>query len=169
MFYFCKNTSFYGLQSLSHLVGYFILNVLLVLYPSLETVSEVFSTSLPPMMTRLLSWLTLQTLEATLFTVRLRGRVTQPPCWTLHCMQLLCVDEAYPPHTMFPACTWLALTSGSGGSSHVEFCHGRNNSADCGAIGDPLPPVIRMASEMQRLVPSRIYQHNHIIIIGSFE
>ena len=119
-----------------------------MLSPSLKTISEVSiaASSFPPMMTMLLSWLTLKTLDPCLFSVRVRRqRVTQPPCWTLHCMQLLCVDEAYPPHTMFPACTWLALTSGSGGSSHVEFCHGRNNSADCSA---PSPPVIRMASEL---------------------
>ena len=61
------------------------LKVLLVLSPSLETVSEVFRACAPspPMMTRL-SWLTLQTLEATLPSVRVRGSVTQPPCWTLH-------------------------------------------------------------------------------------
>ena len=129
------------------------LNVLLVLSPSLETVSEVFSEPSPskgvhpPMITRL-SWLTLQTLEYSLSSVRVRGSVTQPPCCTLHWMQLLFVDETYPPHRMFPDCTWLTLLSGSAGSSHVEFCHGRNNSADWPV---PSPPVIRMA-EMEILL-----------------
>ena len=31
---------------------------------------------------------------------RLRGSVTQPPCWTLHCTQLLRVYS--PPHSIFP-------------------------------------------------------------------
>ena len=76
----------------ANLVRYFKLKVLLVLSPSLETVSEVSSAApyRPPMMTKLLSWLTLQTLESSLPAVRLRGSVTQPPCWTLHCTQLLC-------------------------------------------------------------------------------
>ena len=83
------------------------LNVLLVLTSSLETVSEVLHAAapLPPMMTRLLSWLTLQTLESSLYSVRVRGSVTQPPCCTLHCMQLLAVD-GYPPHRVFPDWTW---------------------------------------------------------------
>ena len=68
------------------------LNVILVLSPSLETVSEVSSAPLPPMMTRL-SWLTLQTLDPNLSSVRVRGSVTQPPCWTLHWRQLLIVDK----------------------------------------------------------------------------
>ena len=57
------------------------LKVLLVLSPSLETVSEVFRACAPspPMMTRL-SWLTLQTLDLYLLSaVRVRGSVTQPP------------------------------------------------------------------------------------------
>ena len=70
------------------------LKVMLVLSPSLDTVSEVsFAASPnPPMMTRL-SWLTLQTLEYPLTSVRERGSVTQPPCCTLHWRQLLSVDE----------------------------------------------------------------------------
>ena len=134
------------------------LKVLLVLSPSLETVSEVFCAVInhPPMMTRLLSWLTLQTLDPSLSAVRVRGSVTQPPCCTLHFTQLLSVDKSYPPHSMFPAWTWKTLSSGLTGSSHVEFCHGRNNSADWYA---PCPPVIRMASEMERCVLLRIYQH----------
>ena len=55
------------------------LKVILVLSPSLETVSEVSSaapSSYPPMMTRLLSWLTLQTLDQVLFSVRVRASVT---------------------------------------------------------------------------------------------
>ena len=132
------------------------MNVLLVLSPSLETVSEVsFAALSPPMMTRL-SWLTLQTLEPHLSSVRVRGSVTQPPCWTLHWRQLLSVDESYPPpHRVFPDWTCSYLSSGSAGSSHVEFCHGRNISADCFA---PYPPVIRMASEMERCVLSGIFQ-----------
>ena len=126
------------------------LNVILVLSPSLETVSEVSSAYPPPMMTRL-SWLTLQTLEChlPLPSVRVRGSVTQPPCCTLHWRQLLGVDEYIPPHRVFPDWTWPALSSGSAGSSHVEFCHGRNNSADCFAL---YPPVIRMASELDLAV-----------------
>ena len=131
-------------------------NVFLVLFPSLETVSEVSSAYHPPMMTRL-SWLTLQTLEPNLSSVRVRGSVTQPPCCTLHCTQLLSVDESHPPpHRVLPAWTCLYLSSGSAGSSHVEFCHGRNNSAD---FAPPSPPVIRMASEMERCVLSRIFQY----------
>ena len=74
----------------SHIVGYSILNELLVLSLSLETISEVSlaASSCPPMMTRLLSWLTLQTLDPSLFSVRLRGSLTQSPFWTFHWMQL---------------------------------------------------------------------------------
>ena len=119
------------------------LNVMLVLSPSLETVSEVsFAAPFPPMMTRL-SWLTLQTLEAPLISVRVRGSVTQSPCCTLHWRQLLRVGGYPPPHRVCPDWTWLYLLSGSAGSSHVEFCNGRNTSADCSG---PPPPVIRMAS-----------------------
>ena len=128
------------------------LKVLPVLSPPLETVSELSSAATspprppyPPMMTRL-SWLTLQTLDPHLLSVRVRGSLTQPPCSTLHWMQLLRVDETYPPHRVFPDWTCSALSSGSAGSSHVEFCHGRNISADCPA---PYPPVIRMASGME--------------------
>ena len=155
MFDFVKIKAFtITVLSHNHHVGYFILKVLLVVTLSLETVSEVLAAtpSRPPMMTRLLSWL--QTLEYFLCSVRLRGSVTQPPCCTLHCMQLL---SDCPPHSVLPSCTWIYLLSGSGGSSHVEFCHGLNNSADCSA---PYPPVIRMASEMERFVLSRTYQHN---------
>ena len=67
------------------------LNVMLVLSPSLETVSEVPPVPTPPMMTRL-SWLTLQILDPYLFSVRVRGSVAQPPCCTLHWRQLLCVE-----------------------------------------------------------------------------
>ena len=142
------------LQSLSHQVRYFILNVLLVLASSLEIVSEVSkaASNRPPMMTRLLSSFSLQMLEAYLFSVRLRGSLTQPPSCTLHCKQLLLVDVSFPPpQSTFPDCTWSSLSSGSAGSSHVEFCHGINNSADCSA---PTPPVIRMASEMKRFLMS---------------
>ena len=77
-------------------------------------------------------------------------------------MQLLSVvDDLYPPHSMFPDWTWAVLPSGSGGSSHVEFCQGLNNSADCSA---PPPPVIRMASEMKRFVLSGIYQHKQDLL-----
>ena len=134
------------------------LNAILVLSPSLETVSEVSSAAswYPPMMTRL-SWLTLQTLDPSLSSVRVRGSVTQPPCCTLHWRQLLSVDESHPPpHRVLPAWTCLYLSSGSAGSSHVEFCHGRNISADCSA---PYPPVIRMASEMKGFFFFRIYHH----------
>ena len=137
------------------------LNVFLELSPSLETVSEVSAAASlhPPMMTRL-SWLTLQAqaLESSLTSVRVRGSVTQSPCCTLHWTQLLRVDvdEYTPPHRVLPAWTCLYLSSGSAGSSHVEFCHGRNISADCFA---PYPPVIRIASEMERCVLFRIYQH----------
>ena len=126
-------------------------NVFLVLFPSLETVSEVSSAYHPPMMTRL-SWLTLQTLEPNLSSVRVRGSVTQPPCCTLHWRQLLC--EYNPPHRVFPACTWLTVLSGSAGSSHVEFCHGRNISADWSVTS---PPVIRMA-EMEILLREALKQ-----------
>ena len=108
------------------------LKVILVLSPSLETVSEVSSaapSSYPPMMTRLLSWLTLQTLDQVLFSVRVRASVTQPPCCTLHCTQLLFVDAHNPPHSVLPDWTCQNLISGSGGSSHVVFCQGRNISA----------------------------------------
>ena len=128
------------------------LNVLLVLYLSLETVSEVSARQSPPMMTRLLSWLTLQALEYSLFSVRVRGSVTQPPCCTLHFMQLHLAAHVHPPHSILPAWTWADLLSGSGGSSHVEFCHGRNISA-------PRPPVIRTASEMERLQKLNLYCH----------
>ena len=133
------------------------MKLLVVLSPSLEIISEVYATSsYPPMMTRLLSWLTLQTLDCHLSSVRVRGSVTQPPCCTLHCMQLLLVDKTDPPpHRVFPDWTWPHLPSGSEGSSHVEFCHGINISADFPA---PSPPVIRMASEMERIVHSRICQ-----------
>ena len=120
----------------SHLVGYLILNVFLVLFPSLEIVSEVSSAPChPPMMTRLLSWLSVQMLEYPLSPVRLRDSVTQSPCCTFHCTQLLQVNwypnpiEYPPPHRIFPDWTWPSLLSGSGGSSQVEFNHGRNNSA----------------------------------------
>ena len=117
-----------------------------MLYPSLETVSEVSAAShAPPMMTRL-SWLTLQMLDPTLPSVKLRGSVTQPPC--LHCKQLLPVDEYAPPHRVWPDWTWLTLSSGSAGSLHVVFCHGMNISADC---REPSPPVIMMASEIENV------------------
>ena len=126
------------------------LKELLVLAPSMETVSDVSSGApRPPMMTRL-SWLTLQTLEPHLSSVRVRGSVTQPPCWTLHWRQLLSVDEFPPPHRVLPDCTWSSLLSGSAGSSHVEFCHGMNISTDCPAPNPvPNPPVIKMASEIE--------------------
>ena len=124
------------------------LNVLLVLSRSLDTVSAVSLVSPypPPMMTMLLL-LNLQTLDIHLQSVRVRGSVTQPPCSTFHCMQLLGVS--HPPHSVLPAWTWPYLSSGSEGSSQVEFCHGRNISSDCSA---PFPPVIRIASEMERFI-----------------
>ena len=76
----------------------------LVLTPSLDTVSEVISASVlpPPIMTRLWSWLTVQTLEPDLSSVRMSGRVTQAPCAALHWVQLLSVSVLDPPQTMLP-------------------------------------------------------------------
>ena len=125
------------------------LNDGLVLTPSLATVSEVFlaASLLPPMMTRLWSWLTVHTDEAHLSCVRLTGRVTQAPCSALHLMQVLSVP--YPPHNMFPDCTCSFLSSGSGGSSQVLLFHGMNSSALWFA---PRPPVIRMDAEMEIVI-----------------
>ena len=80
----------------------------LVLTPSLVmvTVSDVsdgfgFRPFLqqPPMMTRLLSWLTVQTLDFHLASVRMSGREIQAPCSALHWVQL---GLKAPPQTMLP-------------------------------------------------------------------
>ena len=73
----------------------------LVLTPSLDTISEVFrAPSLsPPMITRF--WPTVQTLEPSLSSVRLSGRVTQSLRVAFQIVQLLS-DPLNPPQTMFP-------------------------------------------------------------------
>ena len=125
--------------------------------PSLDTVSEVFPPSVlfqVPMMTRLLSCC--QPLEWLLFSESLTGRVTQLPHCQIHSKQLLSVDESFPPQSMLPAWTCFHLSSGSEGSWHVVLLPGRNTSADCTA---PIPPVIRMAAEMEIFIFSGNHTH----------
>ena len=76
----------------------------LVLTPSLDTVSEVICAVLlpPPMMTRLRSWPTVQTLEPLFSFMRMSGRFSQAPCAALHWVQLLSVTVLSPPQTMLP-------------------------------------------------------------------
>ena len=113
----------------------------------METVSEVHpASSSPPMMTMVSPWA--QLLESPLFAEIVRGRVTQPPCCTFHCTQVLRVDESHPPHNMLPAWTWYRLSSGSEGSWHEVLLQVRNTSVVCLA---PFPPVIRMAAKIKKI------------------
>ena len=136
--------------SMSHLVGYFILNVYRVLTPSLETISDDWSavSSRPPMMTSPSS--TSQLLDTGLSSERETGSVTQPGGFTLHSRQFLSDDEpaSPPPQSRLPDWTWPILSTGSDGSSQEVFLQGMNTSADCRA---PHPPVIRTAAENRKL------------------
>ena len=128
----------------------------MVLTPSLVTVSEVFIASIlyPPIITRLWSWPTVQTLEPHLSSVRVSGRVDQFSCAALHWVQLLLVSGFPPPQNRLPDWMWPFLPSAREGSSQVDLVQGRNNSADC---HPPDPPVMRMAAKWE------IHIHNYTL------
>ena len=92
------------IDNLTYHVGYFMSNDGMVLTPSLVTVSEVFIASIlyPPIITRLWSWPTVQTLEPHLSSVRVSGRVDQFSCAALHWVQLLLVSGFPPPQNRLP-------------------------------------------------------------------